>query len=237
MRINAFLAAAGLGSRRSVESLVREGRVTVNGSLAHDLASRVDPEKDLVVCDGKPVRLSSFRYVLLNKPAGYACTRSDPHLKRTIYELLPEGTDLKYAGRLDVDSEGMVLLSNDGQWLNAISHPRHEIAKTYEVEVEGAPSEEDLKKICAGIRSRDEVLRAKEVRFLEKHEADSRLRLILMEGKNREIRRMFDGLNHPVRRLTRVAVGSLTLGDLKSGQWRELNASEAALFQKPKQIP
>ncbi len=234
VRINVFLASAGLGSRRSVEQLVRAGLIVVNGVRVEDLSFRIHSSKDVVLCDGKPVVLKVHHYGMLHKPAGYACTRNDPHLKRTIYELLPkECQHLNYAGRLDVDSEGLVLLSNDGEWLNRIAHPRHEVPKVYEVEVDGVPSGEVLEKARSGVRSRGEWLKVEEIRFLSSHsgQSSSRLRLVLLEGKNREIRRIFDVLNHPVRRLVRLEVGGVKLGNLKAGEYRELKDQEVEGFR------
>ncbi len=227
VRINAFLASAGLGSRRAVERLVLEGRVQVNGSIIRELSHRVDPSHDQVTCDGKPALPASLRYVMLNKPRGYACTRSDPHGGKTIYDLLPvELRHLAHAGRLDVDSEGLLLLSNDGDWIFKLTHPSNEVAKTYVVEVEGEPDRQTLEKAQLGIQSQGERLKVESVTKLERTGRVTRLKLILREGKNREIRRIFGALHHPVISLRREAVGKLKLGALKSGAWRELEKGE-----------
>jgi len=227
MRINAFLASAGLGSRRSVEKFILEDRVAVNGRIVRDLAFRVDPTVDQIICDGKLVRMRESRYVMFHKPRGCACTRYDPHAAKTIYDLLPsELHHLKYAGRLDVDSEGLLLLSNDGDWIQQITHPRHQIVKTYEVEVAGDPTEKTLEAARHGIQDDGEWLRVDSIQLLVQKVKSSLLRVTLREGKKREIRRIFGALHHPVRRLKRIAIGRLSLGALKSGEWRELNRKE-----------
>ncbi len=227
IRLNVFLALAGLGSRRAVEKLILQGKVVVNGAIVRNLATRVDSQQDQVLCEDKPVRPHRFQYVMLNKPRGYTCTRRDPHAKKTIYELLPQTMKrLAYAGRLDMDSEGLVLLSNDGNWLNRLAHPRHAVSKVYEVEVKGFPTQRTLGKMCEGIRSKGEWLKADTVEILEKHTTSTYLRLTLSEGKNREIRRLLGGLHHPVLHLKRIAIGNLTLGSLKIGRWRELLSEE-----------
>ncbi|MDD2707679.1 MAG: pseudouridine synthase [Verrucomicrobiae bacterium] len=238
VRINAFLASAGLGSRRSVESLVREGRVTLNGTRVESLSVRVDPERDQVACDGRAVKTLVSRYVLFHKPAGCACTRHDPHIRKTIYDLLPaELHHLAYAGRLDADSEGLLLLSNDGDWLERLAHPRHGVRKTYHVLVKGRPSPEVLDKARKGVHSEGELLKPELVGVLEESSPAPRkhvrgaeppvwLVVMLREGRKREIRRIFGALGHPVKRLCRVAVGKLELGGLPVGKWRDLTPVE-----------
>lgn len=227
-RINAFLASAGLGSRRSVEEFVREGRVTVNGEIIRNLAQRVDVANDRVVCDGREVRSARLRYVMLHKPRGYACTREDPHAKKTIYDLLPrEFQNLAYAGRLDMESEGLLLLSNDGAWIQELTHPRHEVRKVYIVEVEGRVKGETLERVKQGVRSEDEWLKAESVEVLGSSPRVTRMKVVLKEGKNREIRRIFAVLGHRVLSLKREAMGKWRLGELRKGEWKELGAGAA----------
>ncbi len=227
MRINAFLASAGLGSRRSVEKFILEDRVAVNGRIVRALAFRVDPTVDQIICDGKPIRAHKSRYVMFHKPRGCACTRYDPHAAKTIYDLLPsELHHLKYAGRLDVDSEGLLLLSNDGDWIQQITHPRHQMVKIYEIEVAGRPSEKILEAVRHGIQDGGEWLRVDSIRLLTQKARSSLLRVTLREGKKREIRRIFGALHHRVTRLKRISIGSLTLNQLSPGEWRELTLKE-----------
>jgi 23S rRNA pseudouridine2605 synthase len=228
IRINAFLAGAGLGSRRSVEELIRSGKVSVNGMVIHDLAFRVDPTKDKVSFEEKIVRLRTHSYVMLNKPVGYACTRKDPHVAKTIYDLLPkELHHLTHVGRLDVDSEGLLLLSNDGDWVNKIAHPRNEIRKIYHLEVTGKVSCDALKSAIRGIQSQDELLKIETGKILKSGDRSTFLEVELRQGKNREIRRIFGALKHSVLSLRRVAIGKLELGSLKEGTWRKLDEKEA----------
>ncbi|NUN93479.1 MAG: rRNA pseudouridine synthase [Verrucomicrobiae bacterium] len=228
-RINAFLAAAGLGSRRGVERLIAEGRVTLNGAVVRDLATRVHPAADRVECDGRPVVHAKRRYALVNKPAGYACTRNDPQARRTVYDLLPADLHtLAHAGRLDVESEGMLLLSDDGGWLHAVTHPRHGTRKEYEVVVRGIPNRETLARALRGVESRGETLRLESATLLATGAGRATLAVRLREGKNREIRRVFGALRHEVLRLVRVAIGGLPLGALKPGSWRWLAPEEIA---------
>lgn len=227
MRINAFLARAGLGSRRSVEELVRSGCVSVNGKIVTDLSTRIDSSRDVVLCNRKRIEPEALHYVVLNKPRGYACTREDPHAPKTIYDLMPsEFRSLAYAGRLDIDSEGMVLLSNDGTWLQKLMHPRHEVLKFYRVEVEGSPTPETLETAQRGIKSRGENLKVDKVHIIKVGKNFSLLHVELRQGRNREIRRIFGSLKHEVIRLQRIGVGSLRLENLKPGRWRELDRKE-----------
>lgn len=236
IRINSFLAKAGLGSRRAVETHVLDGHVRVNGEVIRDLGRRVDPATDRVECLGRTIQPLPFQYIMLHKPTGYACTREDPHAKRTIYDLLPNDlSTMRYAGRLDLDSEGLLLLSNDGIWLEQITHPRHGVAKIYEVIVRGRPLPEIFAQAKAGIRSRGELLRVESMECISYNRDNSKLKIILKEGKNREIRRICLALGHPVRDLKRIAVGPLRLGNLASGSWRPLSPSEVRFFQESKQ--
>ena len=227
IRINAFLALAGLGSRRSVESLVKDGRVSVNGKVVADLALKVDPRKDRIACDGTMIHLQAFLYVMLHKPRSYACTRKDSHMSKTIYDLLP--TDLhhlSHAGRLDIDSEGMLLLSNDGDWLNGVIHPKYEERKIYHVEVTGDFTDKTIQAAYRGIQSRGEWLKVDSIKFLEKNKRSTLVQIELRQGKNREIRRIFGALHCPVIRLQRMGIGELQLGNLKKGCWRYLEQKE-----------
>jgi 23S rRNA pseudouridine2605 synthase len=232
IRLNAFLASAGLGSRRSVEVLIQQGKVSINGQIVRDLSTRVDPSNDQVSVSGRKVQPQPFRYVMLHKPPGFACTHDDVHATKTIYDLLPKDlSHLRYAGRLDVPSEGLLLLSNDGDWINRISHPSQGVIKVYEVHVKGSPSSEALEKAKRGIRSEGELLRVEAVRVLRQSPDHSFVRVELREGKKREIRRIFDVLGHRVLRLQRVSIGRLKLSGLRSGAWRELTHKEVAAFR------
>lgn len=239
IRINAFLASAGIGSRRSVEELIRDGKVTINRQVVRDLSARVDPLHDEVHCRNRPLRPLPLEYIILHKPRGYACTQHDPHAKQTIYELLPSHLrHLAYAGRLDVDSEGLLLLSNDGAWLNRLTHPRCGITKVYETEVHGLPAAATIERMVRGVASRGEWLKASSARIMHSRRNSALLRLTLQEGKKREIRRLMACLTHPVIRLKRVAVGAISLGHLRNGEWRRLTREEITrVFTNPPSAP
>lgn len=227
VRINAYLAAAGLGSRRSVEDLIVRGKIIVNREVIRDLAFRVDPEKDVVVFKGKPLRPQLFRYILLNKPKGFACTKYDPHASRIIYDLLPRDLHhLVHVGRLDEDSEGLLLLTNDGQWVNKVLHPSNQVAKYYEVEVERRPSEREMENAVKGLRHKGELLKIESFKHLGENRRTSTWELVLKQGKKREIRRIFGCLGYEVVNLKRVAIGKLKLGNLATGKWRDLTDPE-----------
>lgn len=231
LRLNAFLASSGLGSRRSVEELISEGKIRVNGEVIRDFSTRVDPSKDEVMCQGKKVQVRKFQYIALHKPPGFACTRDDPFIKKTIYDLLPPHFQhLAYAGRLDIESEGLVVLSNDGQWLNLILHPRHEVKKEYLVVVTGHPALNALKAAQHGIKDKGETLHIDSAHILKTTDKTTKLKVILHTGKNREIRRIFKTLGHPVLELQRVSIGKLHLGNLRKGYWKELSPAEVQSF-------
>jgi 23S rRNA pseudouridine2605 synthase len=228
MRLNQFLARAGLGSRRSVEGLIRDGRIRINGVPA-DLSSRVDSEQDKVTFDGRLVRLpSAFTYVVLHKPAGYTATRTDPHGGRTVYELLPKPwRRLAYVGRLDRDSEGVLLFTDDGELTHKLLRPEYGVDREYVVETDQPPPAGSPEHLIQGVHLDDGfVAKAETAEVLTNRANMHALRLILTEGKKREVRRMCKALSINVLRLIRTRFGPVALGDLPSGQARELTTSE-----------
>lgn len=225
-RINKFLAHAGLGSRRHCEMLVRDGRVKIDGHVVQDLATRVDAGQAVTV-DGRPVAAEKFVYWAVHKPTGYVCTNREFPGKPRAIDLVPDVTERVYTvGRLDDDSEGLLLLTNDGELANRLTHPRYGIPKTYHVQVAGLPTREDQKKLVDGVWIAEGHVKAKSVHRLRVHGKSAWLEIVLNEGKNREIRRMLAKLDHKVVRLIRVGLGPLELGRLKSGQSRELTTRE-----------
>lgn len=231
-RLQKLLAAAGLGSRRGAEALLRAGRVRVNGRVAR-LGDAADPTHDAVTVDGQPLRLEEKAYWRLHKPRGVVTTRSDPSGRRTVIELLPgevRRLRLYPVGRLDVDSEGLVLLTNDGALAQRLLHPSYGSEKEYVVEVRGAPSQDALQRLAegfplaAGERPTAPARVAHAGRAL--HGRGTRLRVVLREGRKRQLRRAFAALGHPVERLRRVRIGPLRLGDLAPGEARPLTAAE-----------
>jgi len=228
MRLQKYLAQAGVASRRGAEALIAEGRVSINGQTVTGQGVRIDPEVDVVRVDGQSVRRSLTRWIALHKPPGYVSTRHDPQGRRTIYDLLPrEMGALFYVGRLDADSEGLLLLTNDGDGAHRLLHPRFQVPREYEAEVAGAPSREVLQRLLAGVQLEDGWARATSAETL----ARGRIRLTLREGRKREVRRMLAAVGHPVRRLLRTRYGPVRLSDLEPGRWRYLAAEEIAALR------
>jgi 23S rRNA pseudouridine2605 synthase len=225
-RLNKYLAHAGVGSRRQCDDLIRAGRVTIGGNTVRDLGTKVSPEETVCV-DGDPVREERLVYYLVNKPRGYLCTNYDPAGRPRAVDLIPQVAQRVYTvGRLDEDSEGLLLLTNDGDLANRLMHPRYGVEKTYLVLVAGSPSAEDLRQLLKGVYLSDGHVRAKKVKRLKKSGQSTWLRIVLSEGRNREIRRMLARLGHKVLRLRRIALGPILLGALASGKTRRLNGQE-----------
>ncbi|MBI2805359.1 MAG: rRNA pseudouridine synthase [Planctomycetes bacterium] len=225
-RLNKYLAHAGLGSRRHCETLIRAGRVSIDGDVVKDLATRVEPEQEVRV-DGEPVRAEKFVYWLVNKPRGYLCTNHDPAGRPLALDLVPQITQRVYTvGRLDEDSEGLLLLTNDGDLAHRLMHPRFGVEKTYLVLVAGTPSPEDLKKLLEGVWLSEGHVKARTVKRLRKQGNSTWLRIVLSEGKNREIRRMLAKLNHKVLRLRRIEIGPVELDNLPLRKSRQLTPRE-----------
>jgi 23S rRNA pseudouridine2605 synthase len=229
MRLNRYLAACGMGSRRAVEHLIIAGRVSVNGQICSELATQITSE-DKVTVDGKSVALPEAKTCLvLNKPSGYLCSRTDPVDKPLVFELLPpEWQHLHYVGRLDFLSRGLLLFSDDGALTQALLHPSREVERTYHVQLNHPLEREALDALRNGLTLEDGLqTRPAQVRPLR----DGFYELILREGKNREIRRMMTALGCRVVDLCRVQYGPIHLGNLKEGQWRRLSDDELQVLQ------
>jgi 23S rRNA pseudouridine2605 synthase len=224
MRLNRFLAAAGLGSRRQCDELIAAGRVTVNGRACTNLGTQVEPS-DHVKVGSRLVRPAESLTILLHKPAGFVCTRRDPHATDTIYDLLPaKFSRLFNVGRLDAQSEGLLLLTSDGDLAQRLTHPRHKAEKEYEVTLDKLWEPKLAEKLRAGI-----FLDGKRAKLMRVQPfAPTRLRVVLLQGMNRQIRRMFYDIGYEVERLVRIRLGHLRLGDLPRGSWRPLTKSELA---------
>ena len=227
IRLQKLLSRAGRASRREAERLMQAGRVRVNGEVVTELGVRVVPGRDSVELDGVPVSIPEPRWVVFHKPAGVLTTRSDPHGGRTIYDVLPaELRSLRYVGRLDRDTEGLLLLTNEGDAAHALQHPSGEVEREYAVEVEGVVSSQTLDRLRRGVELDDGWARARAVELMGTIAGSSRLSLVLTEGRKREVRRMMRAVGHEVIRLRRVRFGPVELGDLPEGGWRELGARE-----------
>jgi len=227
VRLQKFLAEAGLASRRRCEQLIQEGRVFVNGQPVRLLGSKIDPDRDAVAVDGKPVVVERKVYLALNKPAGVLCTSRDTHGRERVLDLLPRSLPRLYTvGRLDKDTEGLLLLTNDGTFSLRLTHPRYKMSKTYLVEVEGELKSAEIARLLEGVPSEGELLRADKIFQVHARPGGTELRLILSEGRKRQIRRMMATIGHPVKRLVRLAVGPVKLGNLRISQWRHLTHEE-----------
>jgi 23S rRNA pseudouridine2605 synthase len=225
-RLNKYLAHAGVGSRRHCDSLIAAGRVAVNGRPVRDLGARVEAGQRVTV-DGQPVRHERHVYWLVNKPRGYLATNADPGGRPRVIDLVPYISQRVYTvGRLDEASEGLILLTNDGDLANQLMHPRFGVEKTYEVQVAGTPSADDLAQLLKGVWLSDGHVKARHVKRLKSQGASTWLRIVLSEGKNREIRRMLARLHHKVLRLHRIALGPVKLGSLAAGKARRLTRVE-----------
>lgn len=227
-RLQKILAEHGLTSRRGAEKLISAGRVAVNGNIIREFGVKADMFRDTITIDGQPLpKLPRLRYILMHKPVGYLCSVKDEHGKKSILSLLPQISERLYpVGRLDYDSSGLLLLTNDGALTNSLLHPSNRIPKTYMAEVAGPISAADLYTLRHGLLLDDTLTAPANVTLLRRAQGSSTLEITIHEGKKRQIRRMCEQVGHPVRQLTRLRFGSLSLGRLKPGEWRELNLRE-----------
>lgn len=227
IRIQKYLSQAGVASRRVAEEMILQGRVRVNGRVVRTLGSRVRPGRDRVEADGAPVEEARPRWILFHKPPGVLTTRTDPQGRTTVYDLLPKGArELRYVGRLDQDTEGLLLLTNEGDVLHGLTHPSGEVEREYEVWVKRVPDAGALGRLEEGVELEDGPARAHRVRVLRKTREGAVLSLVLLEGRKREVRRLLEAVQCPVLRLRRVRFGPVRLGALEAGAWRELNTDE-----------
>jgi 23S rRNA pseudouridine2605 synthase len=227
MRLQKFLAEAGIASRRAAEALITAGRIAVNGQVVTQLGTKVEPGSDTVEFDGDLVRPKRRIYLALNKPPGYVCTRNDPENRRIVFDLLPkEWGHLHTIGRLDRASEGLLLLTNDGEFSLQVAHPRYGIRKVYLVVVTGFAEESVTGRLVKGVRQGGDYLKAERARVYEANQTHSKLEIELAEGKNREVRRLLAACGLHVENLVRVSIGRVKLGNLPTGKWRTLTDAE-----------
>lgn len=234
MRLQRFLARAGVASRRGSEDLMTAGRVAVNGAIVSELGAKVDPAVDRVTVDGREVRLGAApAYHMLNKPDGYVTTMSDPQGRPTVAELLPADAPagLFPVGRLDRDVTGLLLLTSDGDLAHRLLHPRHHVWKIYRAEVDGEPSAADLRALAEGIELDDGPTAPARVNLLWSEGSRAEVEIALREGRKRQVKRMLAAVGHPVRSLRRTAFGPLELGDLAPGATRSLTEAEIAALR------
>lgn len=233
-RLQKILSAAGITSRRAAEALITEGRVTVNGEAITLLGSKADASVDRICLDGKPISVpQAKKYILLNKPAGYVTTLKDPDGRPIISNLLKDIPERLYpVGRLDFNTEGLILLTNDGEWANRLAHPRNEIEKEYLVKIRGGLSAEQVEQLEKGVELDDGITAAAKVNIIRILEKNVWFTITIHEGRYRQVRRMCDALGLPVVKLKRVRYGCVQLGELKPGEYRHLDPAEAKALAK-----
>jgi len=234
-RLQKILSQAGVASRRASERLMLDGRVTVNGVTVRELGLKADASRDDIRVDGRRIkRVERHRYLLLNKPRGYVTTRSDPERRPTVIDLLRGVREYVYpVGRLDFESEGLLLLTNDGDLAARLTHPRHGVARVYEARVRGTPDDHDLQRLARGVTIEGRPTAPAHIvrRRPGRDEDAATLVITIREGRNRQIRKMCEAIGHPVLRLTRVAIGPIRDPRLPTGRWRDLTAAEVQKLQ------
>jgi 23S rRNA pseudouridine2605 synthase len=232
MRLQRALAASGIASRRKAEDLIRSGRVSVDGQVVRELGTRVDPARSIIKVDGRPIRPVPFRYLLLNKPSGFITTTQDERGRRTVMDLLPPAIGVNPVGRLDRESEGLLLLTNDGEVANRVMHPRYELTKEYLILTPLKPSERQMRDIRNGVLLDGRRVVPHEFRIVRETRDGVLLSIVLHEGMNRVVRRLMEAVQIPVIRLTRVRIGPLSVAGIPRGAYRELTPGElTSLFQ------
>ncbi len=234
MRLNKFLAGAGVASRRAADIIIQEGRIAVNGEIVQKLGTVVDENLDKVTLDGKPLELSTaFIYLMLNKPTGYIVTSKDERNRPIILDLMGKYKSLvKPVGRLDLDSSGLLILTNDGEFAFRLSHPRYEIEKTYLVKCEGLLTDGNKMTLEAGIELDDGPTAPAKIKLISRNDNYSRFEITIHEGRKRQVRRMCKEVDNDVLTLRRVSIGPLKLGDLEQGTFRRLKDDELTALKK-----
>jgi 23S rRNA pseudouridine2605 synthase len=233
-RIQKILSSAGICSRREAEELILEGRVKVNGRVVTELGAKADIDSDVIKVGSRVIRPEGRKlYVLLNKPKGFISTLKDPQGRHTVVDLLGNlGRRVYPVGRLDYDSEGVLLLTNDGEFANAIMHPSREVDKTYEVKVDGVMTDADIARLQSGVRLKDGMTAPAKVKKLKLTRANSWVEITIHEGRKRQVRRMCEAVGHPVLKLRRTKIGPLGLTGVPAGQYRELTPREVKALEK-----
>lgn len=227
IRLQKYLASCGLGSRRACEQFIVDGRVTVDGQVVNQLGATVDPSREQVALDGEPLRMERKQYFAVNKPRGVVCTHRDPAGRPRVIDLLPAGGPRLFpVGRLDAESEGLILVTNDGDLAQKLAHPKYRIYRKYQVHVAGVPNRPALDRLRQGEHFAEGRFRVHSARILKKQGQSSHLEVVLTEGQNREVRRLFARIGHKVMRLKRVAFGPISLGKLRRGEFRPLTFAE-----------
>ncbi len=227
-RLQKIISSSGIASRRAAEQLILDGRVKVNGRVVTELGTKADPERDAIKVDGRLINPKQPKtYIMLNKPAGYMTTLSDPEDRPTVKDLLKGLKARVYpVGRLDYNTEGLLLLTNDGDWAHVIMHPSFELPKTYLVKIKGILDRKDVEMLESGVYLEEGKTAPAKVRLVRKEKANSWVEITIHEGRRRQVRRMFDRVDHSVIKLKRIKIGPLSLGTLVVGKYRHLTPSE-----------
>ncbi|MGO1368784.1 MAG: pseudouridine synthase [Senegalia sp. (in: firmicutes)] len=234
MRLQKFMAKAGIASRRKSEKIILDERVMVNDKIIKELGFKINPDKDIIKVDNKIIYIEEEKiYILLNKPVNYITSVSDQFDRKTVMDLLPDIQQRVYpVGRLDYDTSGLLLLTNDGDLTYKMTHPSHEVEKVYLAEVKGIPSEDQLNNFRNGLSIEDYVTSKAKINIIEKNNTKSLLEITIHEGKNRQVRKMCEKINHPVLKLKRIKFGIIDLNGLKEGNYRRLTKTELTYLKK-----
>lgn len=226
-RLQKYMARCGIASRRKCEDIILSGRVKVNETVVDELGYKIEAEKDEISIDDKIIKPEEIRvYIALNKPVGYLSSVKDDRGRKTLLDLVKVKERIYPIGRLDYDTSGLIFLTNDGGIYNKIIHPRHTVMKKYIAEIKGVPAKNDIEKFCKGIDIGGYITAPAKFIIIEKKQKSCRVEICIHEGKNRQIRRMCEAINHPVINLKRVSIGNIKLNELKLGEWRYLTDSE-----------
>lgn len=232
VRLQKYMADCGVASRRKCETMIEEGRVRVNGRVVSELGSKIDPEHDKVSVDKLIIRPSVNQvYIALNKPSGYVCTVQDQFDRKIVTDLIDIKERIVPVGRLDYNSEGLLFLTNDGDFTYRVTHPKNKIQKKYYVQVNGIPTEDEIAQMVSGIIIDDFNTKGTMIQYVKTNGNTAHYRVTISQGKNRQIRKMFEHFGYTVKKLKRVAIGNIRLGQLRTGQWRFLTKEEVENFK------
>lgn len=228
MRLQKYIAKCGIASRRSSEGIILQGRVSVNGKIIKELGTKINPEDDIVKVDNKTISLESEQiYIVLNKPVGYITTAKDQFNRPTVIDLIKDVKERVFpVGRLDYDTSGLLILTNDGELTYKLTHPKHEINKTYIAKLKGNPTLDELLRFRNGLKIEDYITSKSFIDIIKKYDNSCLAKITIHEGKNRQIRKMCDAINHTVLSLKRIEMGNIKLNDIKIGSWRYMTNSE-----------
>ncbi len=233
MRLQKYLAKCGVASRRKSEELIRLGEVAVNNIIIKEMGHIIEPSTDIITVNGEKIDLVEEKiYIVLHKPKGYITTVSDQFDRKKVIDLIDLDVRIFPVGRLDYDTSGLLILTNDGELTYTLTHPKHKVEKTYIAVIKGIPTEKELKLFGEGLRVEDYVTSPAEIRIVEHFDNKSTVEIKISEGKNRQLRKMCHAINHPVIELKRIATGKLILGDLQEGRWRYLSQNEIKQLTK-----